>query len=108
MNLQLNQDDNFNLINLNILITCLLDIVCVLWREVTFQSPLGVRECSKGLFKKKGVKYIMQFCSDHSIFWFFGNHRAMTVDDFTSALLTSVSIFSKYSDTNNEYLFNHL
>ena len=50
----------------------------------------------------------MQFCSDHSIFWFFGNHKAMTGDDFPSALLTSVSIFSKYSGTNNEYLFNHL
>ena len=37
------QDNNFYLISLNILITCLLCNVWILQGEVTFLSPLGVK-----------------------------------------------------------------
>ena len=37
-----NQDDDFYLIGLNILITCFAGNICKLWGEVTHQSPLGV------------------------------------------------------------------
>ena len=39
----LDQDDNFYLICLSILITCLLDNEWMLWGEVTGVSPLGVK-----------------------------------------------------------------
>ena len=40
--LVVDQDNNFYLISLNILITCLLDNVWILQGEVTYQSLLGV------------------------------------------------------------------
>ena len=41
-NLVLDQDNNFHLIHLSILITLLLDSGWILWEEVTFESVLGV------------------------------------------------------------------
>ena len=38
----LDQDNNFHLIHLSPLITCLLDSGWILWGEVTCESPLGV------------------------------------------------------------------
>ena len=39
----MSDQDNFYLISLNILITCLLDNVRISWREVTCQSLLEVK-----------------------------------------------------------------
>ena len=39
----LDQDNNFHLIHLSPLITCLLDSGWILWGEVTCESPLGVK-----------------------------------------------------------------
>ena len=47
------QDNNFYLINLSILVTCLLDNVWILQGEVTCQSLLGVKRLTS---KLTGVK----------------------------------------------------
>ena len=52
-NLVLDQDDNFNLISLSILITCLLDNVWILWGEVTSQSLLGVKGLSERVIEPR-------------------------------------------------------
>ena len=49
----LNQGDNFYQISLNILITCLLDNVRILRREVSCGSLLGVKRLSHFHFKLK-------------------------------------------------------
>ena len=86
-----------NLVSLSVLITYLLDIVCMVQGEVSCQSPRGVGNVSKWLFLRKWLflkKISSTECSDHSIFWFFGNQKATTAYDFPSVLFTSVSIFS--------------
>ena len=47
------QDNNFNLINLNILITCLLNNVWILYAEVTFQSLLGVKGLKPSMYSNE-------------------------------------------------------
>ena len=47
----LDHKNNFYLISLNILITCLLNNVCILWGEVTCKSLLGV----KGLNRREVI-----------------------------------------------------
>ena len=44
----LDQDDNFYLISLSILITCMLDGLWIFWGEVTCQSLLGVKGLRTG------------------------------------------------------------
>ena len=48
----LDQDNNFYLISLNILVACLLDNVRILWGEVSCWSLLGV----KGLRKIRSIQ----------------------------------------------------
>ena len=65
----LDQDNNYYLISLNILITCLLDNVRILLKEVTCLSLLGVKELRYGLsylksFRNPGLVHFLCFCKN--------------------------------------------
>ena len=49
-NLMLDQGNNFYLISLSILITCLLENVWTLWRGISFKSLLGVKGLTCGSY----------------------------------------------------------
>ena len=53
--------DNFYLITLNILITCLLDTVWILKGEFTCQQLLGVKGLKKKQVKKARSLFLMKF-----------------------------------------------
>ena len=64
----LDQDNNFYLISLNILVTCLLDNVRILWGEVSCWSLLGV----KGLRKIRSIQQSEQKQFINFIFGYLG------------------------------------
>ena len=61
----LDQDNNFYLISLNLLVTCLLDNVRILWGEVSCWSLLGV----KGLRKIRSIQQSEQKQFINFYFW---------------------------------------
>ena len=65
----LDQDNNYYLISLNILITCLLDNVWISLKEVTCLSLLGVKGLRYGLsylksFRNPGLVHFLCFCKN--------------------------------------------
>ena len=68
------QDNNFYLISLSILVTCLLDNVWILKGDVTHQSLLGVKGLRR--VKKKKKKKLISSCN----FPFFSSCSSKQID----------------------------